>query len=658
MQRKLSSFDIYVIVTELQEILDNCIEKIYQISKDEIVIKIKNIQTKEKKQIYIKNGDFLTITNKDFEKPKNPSVFAMTLRKYLSNGRITKISQHEFDRIIIINIGKKQGEYKLIIEFFSDGNIILVDTNGKIINPFIKQSWAHRKLSGRQEYIFPPSQINPFKLNKEKLNELFKESNSDIVRTLAVNVNLSGAIAEEICEIANIDKKIKTENVEKENISDIHRSINSFITKFENKKFNPVFVKEEDKIIDILPFKFKSYNKYSFEKAESFTKGLNFFIKETPEKIKIKESKVDKKLGKLDRQLKMQKEAVKRLEKEIKQKKLEGDLIYLHYQEIEKILNEIQKILNLKDKKDEIEKINNLDIVNKFIPEKNILLLNLLDTKKNEYPVKISFRMSVSKNAEKAYDYNKKLKSKLSGAKKSINVTLDQIKKVEEKKKIDNEKERKKPDKKEKTYWFERFRWFISSNGNLVIGGKDSKSNDIVVKKYLKENDRYAHAEIQGAPSIVIKNKGLEDKKIEIMEKTLTEACIFAASYSKAWKQFAEADAYWVYPEQVSKTAQSGEFVPKGAFIIRGKRNYNRCKLEIAVGEIIIKDTKKIIGGPVSSVENNTNKYVILQPGNTKKNEIAHKLAKIFDVDVNKIDRVLPPGGSTIIKSIGIDLNS
>jgi Predicted RNA-binding protein homologous to eukaryotic snRNP len=50
-------------------------------------------------------------------------------------------------------------------------------------------------------------------------------------------------------------------------------------------------------------------------------------------------------------------------------------------------------------------------------------------------------------------------------------------------------------------------------------------------------------------------------------------------------KNFTSQDVYWVEPDQVSKTPVSGEFVPKGAFIIRGHRNYIRgAKLEISIG--------------------------------------------------------------------------
>jgi predicted ribosome quality control (RQC) complex YloA/Tae2 family protein len=654
MQRKLSSFDIYVIVSELQNIIGNSIDKIYQITRNELLIRIRNIQTKQKEAIYIRNGDFLCLTKKDFQTPEKPSIFAMTLRKYLSNGRINKISQHEFDRIIKINISKKDGEYTLIIEFFSDGNIILVNPEGKIILPLIKQRWAHRSIRGKEKYEPPPSQINPFEMKKENFSKLIKESDSDIVRTLAVNVNLSGPIAEEICARADVDKTIKIQNIDEKTITKLYDNLISFLEIFKKNIYRPVLVKKYSKIINVLPFQFKSYTNATFERAESFTKSLEIFT-EIKKEEKKKDSKTSKLIGKLNRQLLQQKEAIEELTKKIEIKKFEGNLIYLNYKDCEQVLNEIKNILELKEKNEEIKKINEKEIVKKFDPTKNLLILNLKNIKGKNFEINLNFRKSVSDNAEKAYDDSKKLRNKLSGAEKSLKKTLEQIKQVKEKEQQEKEQIVLKP-KKEKHFWFERFRWFISSDGNIIVGGKDIKTNELVVKKYLKENDRYAHADIQGAPSIIIKGKGLNDEKIEISEKTMNEACIFAASFSKAWKQFAEAQAYWVLPEQVSKTPQSGEFVPKGAFIIRGKRNYYNCKLELAVGLIKIDDVNKIMCGPVGAVKSLTDKYVIIQPGDIKKIDIAHKLAKAFDEPVDKVDRVIPPGGATIVESVGLDL--
>jgi len=661
MNRNLSSFDIYVIAKDLRELQGSYIDKIYQLSKNEILIRFRNIKTNKKENIFIRNGKLICITEKNFETPKRPSVFAMTLRKYLQNGRIIDVKQHEFDRILKIEIGKKEGLYTLVVEFFSDGNIILVNPEEKIILPFIRQRWAHREIKGKEKYNPPPAQINPFELTFEKFKEIIKESDKDIVRTLAVNLNLSGFIAEEICKRVKIDKEKDIKNLNEKELKTIFVTLTDFLKIFKNKKANPIFVKKNDKIIDIVPFEFEIYKKYNLKKTDSFVRALDNFIEKTKKEKKEgkEESKAEKKLGKLKRQKKQQEEAIKKMEEQIVEEKKKGDLIYLHYNEIEKILKDIQKILDLKDKKDEIDKIKKIDIIKELDIEKNSLILNLKDTKNNFFEVKISFRNSVSENAEEAYDKNKKIKSKLRGAEKALEKTNEKIKKTEKeikKEEYKKKKEKEIKNKKEKTFWFERYRWFLSSNGNIVVAGKDAKTNDEIVKKYLDKGDRYAHADISGAPSVIIKRKDIHDNKIPIYDKTLDEACIFAASYSKAWKQFAEAEAYWVLPEQVSKTAQSGEFVPRGAFIIRGKRNYHRCKLEVALGEIKIDDFTKIMGGPIDSFKDKSNKYVILNPGPLKKNDISKKLSKVFNVSVETISKALPPGGVTIIDSFGVEI--
>jgi len=603
------------------------------------------------------NGELICTPEQDFETPSKPSVFAMTLRKYLSNGKIIDIFQHEFDRIIKIKISKKEGDFTLIVEFFSDGNIILASPDEKIILPLIRQTWAHRKVKGKEDYNPPPPQINPFDLTSDVFKSKIIESNSDIVRTLAVNLNLSGRIAEEICIRGKIDKNLEIKDITDETINAIFDSLVNFLKIFKEKSFGPVVVKKDNEIVDVLPFKFESYQGFEFEQIPGFLNGLQHLIKEKKVAEK-KEKKTDKFLGKLNRKLAMQKETVEKLEKQINTKKLEGDLIYLHYQEIDQLLNKIKQVLELKEKDEQIKEINKIVIVEKFDPVENVLKVNLKNTSNEVFKIDLNFRKSVSKNAEKAYDDNKKLQSKFKGAKKSIDDTYEEIKKAKKtmEKEIKAEEYAKKTTKKEKIFWFERYRWFISSTGNIIIGGKDAKTNELVVKKYLKEGDRYTHAEIQGAPSIIIKSKGVNDESITISDETLEEACIFAASFSKAWKQFAEAQAYWVSPEQVSKTAQSGEFVPKGAFIIRGKRNYYRCKLEVAVGEIEINQIKKIMCGPVTAVKKHSKRYVVLNPGDIKKNDVARKLSKVFDVNIDVIDRVLPPGGAAITESEGISL--
>ena len=63
-------------------------EKIYHLSRDEIIIRVRKKDTKEKIQIFIRNGELISLTQKQFETPVKQTSFAMALRKYLLNGRI------------------------------------------------------------------------------------------------------------------------------------------------------------------------------------------------------------------------------------------------------------------------------------------------------------------------------------------------------------------------------------------------------------------------------------------------------------------------------------------------------------------------------------------------------------------------------------------
>lgn len=124
--------------------------------------------------------------------------------------------------------------------------------------------------------------------------------------------------------------------------------------------------------------------------------------------------------------------------------------------------------------------------------------------------------------------------------------------------------------KARKRYWFENFFWFISSDGYLVVAGRDAEQNDLLVKRYMKNNDIYVHADLHGAASVIIKNESSQP----VPPKTLTEAGSMAVCYSSAWDSKIATTSWWVYPKQVSKTAPAGEYLSVGAFIIRGKKNF------------------------------------------------------------------------------------
>ena len=115
--------------------------------------------------------------------------------------------------------------------------------------------------------------------------------------------------------------------------------------------------------------------------------------------------------------------------------------------------------------------------------------------------------------------------------------------------------------KARKVFWFEKFFWFISSENYPVIGGKDAQQNELLVKRYMKPTDVYVHADLHGAATVIVKNPGTGPG---VPPKTLTEAGQFAVCFSAAWDSKVMTAAYWVRPDQVSKTAPSGEYLTVG----------------------------------------------------------------------------------------------
>ncbi|KAI8086191.1 fibronectin-binding protein A N-terminus-domain-containing protein [Halteromyces radiatus] len=124
-----------------------------------------------------------------------------------------------------------------------------------------------------------------------------------------------------------------------------------------------------------------------------------------------------------------------------------------------------------------------------------------------------------------------------------------------------------------KPFWFEKFLWFISTEGYLIIAGRDMQQNEILVKRYLLKGDVYVHADLHGAASVVVKNKPDSADK-PIPPSTLFQAGIMSVCQSKAWDAKIVTSAYWVHPDQVSKSAPTGEYLTTGSFMIRGKKNF------------------------------------------------------------------------------------
>jgi len=251
---------------------------------------------------------------------------------------------------------------------------------------------------------------------------------------------------------------------------------------------------------------------------------------------------------------------------------------------------------------------------------------------------------NIDENASVYFEKAKKVRKKIEGAEIALRESLKALQELEGKKAKEHLKKSEHDIlKSRKKEWFEKFRWFVSSEGFLVIGGRDATSNEIVVKKHTEANDLVFHTDMAGSPFFIVKS---ENKTIG--EQTKEETADATCTFSRAWKLGLQTSSvFYVAPEQVSKKTKSGEYMGKGAFMIYGKTNYIDNKINLVVG---MNEGQQIMAGPLEAVKAHCKKYVELIQGDEKASAIAkyiqHKIGGIID----DIIRALPSGEFKIKK--------
>ena len=660
--KSMSNVDIYTIIRELnEEILDARIDKAYQPTYDTIRIKLRK-PGEGRKDIVMQAGVRIHLTDYPQPNPTIPPNFPMLLRKHLSGGRISSIKQHDFDRIVEIKVEKRDSTYTLVVELFSKGNVILLDEEGKIISPFKHKHWHDRDITAHEMYKYPPEKgIVISDTNFDEIKSICMNSDRDIVRTLATN-GLGGLYAEEIISYTDINKETLANTLSDDQIEDLNNAIKELFSKIENDP-KPQIIKEKQdddtfKNKDFVPIDLNKYKDFESESFDSFNKTADeFYSKKIVGDIQSEEEKAwAKRIGKYEKRLKMQQDTLDGFYKTIEDTQIKGDLIYAHYSDIDEIIQvmqnarnnyswqEIAKIIK-KSKKDK----TNIDLQNIISVDK----MGVLTLQFDDINVLVDCKLPIAESAAKYYNKGKKAKRKISGVNTAMENTKAEIKKLQDKKTVAITKlqESQKRREKRKLKWFEKYRWFVSRDGFLVLGGRDAISNEQLVKKHSTNYDIYFHCDIHGAPSTIIQNTS----ESEIPEDTIYDAACFAGSFSSAWNDgFSSYDVYWVHMDQVSKTPVSGEYLKKGSFVIRGKRNYVRnVPLLIAIGVVNYDDEDLIMAGPVEALKAMCNNYVIIKPGFTKKEAISRKILGIIDVDkkfdLDDIIRCLPSGKCDIL---------
>ena len=662
-KKELSSLDVRVLARELSRALvDGRIEKAYQPSYDDLLLTITG-GGGPRRRLHIRIGRFVCMAKDDREMPSAPSQFAMVLRKHIGGGRIAAVEQHGFDRIIVFHITAREEPYRLVCELFRNGTVILVRRDD-IVKPYTSRTWGTRDVKAGKVFEMPPPRMDPSGMGFDAFSDAVRSSDADIVRTLASKLGLGGEYAEGLVAMSQIPPEDQAAELDLEELGLLFENL-QVLFRMADTNVRAHIVRRGGKAESVLPVELPPAPGDVIEPYPSFIEAVAAYFGETQveEKPDVVSEEFMGHVAKLERTAEQQRTAEREHEEEVKRSVRYGDIVYANYKLVEETLWDVLQSKDALGWEDAVRRAAGIPHIKRLEPSDSTVVLLLGDGEGGTAEIALSLNLTVVENANMWYERAKRAREKSAGAKEALEETMGRLKAARQRLKDAKEAGAAVAKAKEEAaaarggaahrreFWFEQFRWLITSDGTVVVAGRDSQSNERVVKRYLRERDRYCHADFPGAPSTVVKDAGGG-----VSDSALAEACAMAVIYSRAWSGGrASADAYWVMPEQVSKTAESGEYVPKGAFVIRGRRNYMKdLEMRVAVGTVEREGERLVMGGPVASVRAWSKSWVELIPSNEKKENTAKEVARLLGAPLDEVVAVLPPGGCRVVAKHGL----
>ena len=632
----LAGIELNFLINNISNISkDYYVSNIYGIDSKSILIKLHHPEKQDILLMFSTMG--LWITSNKVEQIETNKMLKR-LRNDLIRLKLTKVEQIEAERIAYLTFSGFDKEFILIGEFFGDGNIILCNKEMKILALLHSIDVRHRQLRVGLNYKSPPqNSINIFKLTQKDLDELLSAT-IPVVKWIGRTLGLPSKYAEEICRMSKINSKISGNELTVEDTKKILDSVKEIINNIVEGKHQPVIVKD-DKKSDVYPIELGD-NKENFKKVPSFMEGLDILFTENivDSGKSIQTDSVDKKVAELQNKLEEQTKAISL----VKEKSLKISNVAKHIQGLVS-----QGITSIEDSKagEELRKQGA-----EIKKEKGIFLIKIDDEK-----IQIDPESSLQAISSKLFDESKRQSAAIQSIEKLKKQTEKSLEKQKSQVKIAEESVTYSEIRKKN--WFERYRWFYTSDGILAIGGRDSSSNTAIIRKHVEKNNKIFHAEVYGSPFFVLKAASET-----VLPTSLNEVAHATVCFSRAWREgMYGLNAYWVEPEQIKKAAPSGQFLAKGAFVIDGQRNFvNVSTLKLAIG-IVKHDSDYIITcGPPQPIKKNSICYVVIEPSGTDMVDVAKKIKSEFvkmkeniakTLSIDDYVRVLPAGDSHIIES-------
>ncbi|QLC32695.1 fibronectin-binding domain-containing protein [Halarchaeum sp. CBA1220] len=697
-KRELTSVDLVALTAELNGYAGAVVDKAYLYGDDLVRLKMRDfdegrvellVEVGETKRANVARPEHVP------NAPGRPPNFAKMLRNRLSGANLHEVRQHGFDRILEFEFRREDQDTTIIAELFGDGNIAVLDQNGEVVDSLDTVRLKSRTVAPGSQYGFPQSRLDPLDLDYERFAERMRQSDTDLVRTVATQLNFGGLYGEELCTRAGVEKTKDIAEAGDEEFEAIYDAMERLLDDVNAGRTDPrVYYEEDDdaeRRVDVTPLPLEERADLRSEAFDSFNDALDDYFtnleteadeggEETTSKPAFEEE-----IAKRERIIEQQEGAIENFEEQAETEREKAELLYERYDLVDEVLSTVRQARRAGYGWDDVEArfeegkeqgIEAAEHVAGVDPENGLVRLRL-----DGHTISLDPEAGVEKNADGLYTEAKRIQEKKEGALSAIADTREELEQWQrrreewsEEEHEDEEEDDEEPENvdwlsrasipvRKQEQWYDRFRWFRTSDGFLVIGGRNAEQNEEIVEKYMDGYDRFFHAQAHGGPVTVLKTSAPSEpsQDIELPESSLEEAAQFAVTYSSVWKDGRGAgDAYMVMPEQVSKTAESGEYLSKGGFTIRGDRTYfENTPVGCSVG-ITCEPSTRVVGGPPSAIEGEAETTVSLEPGKFAQGDAAKRVYREFRerftdesfvrkvASPDEIQKFMPPGGSRI----------
>lgn len=634
----LAGIELRYLVTEMnKQVRDYYVSNIYGVSRNSLLFKLHH---PDKPDLLVMFSTFgLWITGIKINQMEENRLIKR-LRNDLLRSKITEIKQLGSERIVQVTFSGFDQEFVLVGEFFGDGNIILCNRQMKILSLLHSIDVRHRKLAVGLDYVPPPSAgLDVLEVTKENIMDI-KASATPVVRWVGRTLGLPGKYAEEIVRMSGLDPDKVGSTLSDSQVEGLFDSTRKLIDAVITGVHDPYIIRDT-RNSDVIPIPLGDMQKYNAVKVPSFMEGLDsLFSENLLEHGKSSQSTTaNQKITELEHKLEEQNKAILLVKQrsgaiaDVAKALLEATYTGIVSIEDPALVQLLARYNSHTARESGIFLINIDGEKIKVDPHSSIQAIASILFNES----KKQMRATDTINIEKA-----KTEKSLGLYKKQASIAQDSIVYAVQKKKE----------------WFERYRWFITSDGRLAIGGRDASSNSAVIRKHLNKNDMVFHAEIVGSPFFLLRESAEGDLS-SIKEVSQATVC-----FSRAWRAgLYGLNAYWIRPDQVKTAAPSGQFIAKGSFVIEGSRNFVQVStLQLAIGLYEKDESYLLMCGTPSAVKKNCIYYITIEPSGIDMTDLARKVKLEFmkfkekeeivkAIPIDDFIRVLPAGESHITES-------